>query len=210
MPRQTSYRSTATGKKQAVGWNSFTQFVKKLSRDIGHIHHPKSDGEKWTKSPNKNVHGGVQEVAVTLGIGAEYQSGNWYLFDHNDEYPWDFLVKGNAWGRGEWLPKAKDVEFRELLSDASVSLSRGQSGESYVLTFFFKPVMFGFDSKRDFMEFEITVGTHQSIDPKRKTMARAESERALDVAQKHLKEFQKKTALGPRGGSSITVGKKTR
>lgn len=203
MTRQTSYRSATTGKKQVVGWNLFAQFVKNLSHDIGHIHHPQK--KHWTKSRNKNVHGGVQKVNVHLGIGAKSQEQSWDLFDGNDdEYPWDFLG-GLAWGGEEWLPKANDIKFRELLSEASVKLLRAQSGGKYVLTFFFKPVMFGYEN-RDFMEFKITVGTHHSIDPKRKAMSRAEGERALNVAKRLLKEFQKKTALGPPGGSSITVG----
>ena len=188
-------QAPATTRRSSKGWTSFSAFVVALCKDLGHIYNPKT--KKWRESPQS---GGVIESNVLLGIDDKTGAAEWALYDGNDdEFPWEFLQFPEP-TRPKALAQANDTKFRKLLSRASVSLSRYSNGKGYMLDFFFMPVMFGNDN-RDFMEFSVTVRTRSED-----TLPRTEATHALKVAATHLQRFQKKTALGPPGGSSVSVG----
>lgn len=194
--RPARHRSSAKGVK---GWTAFSKFATKLLEDLGHIYNPKT--KAWTMSVHK-LCGGIQYADVRLGIGDKTGEGNWNLFDGNhDEFPWEFLQFSEPM-YPKTLAESNDMEFRRLLSDASVFLISFRDGERYALKFFFKPVMFGYEN-RNFMQFEVKVGTHHELG-ERKQLPRAEATRALKVATTHLQQLQKDAALG---GTSVYAGK---
>jgi hypothetical protein len=207
------------------GWKLFSTFAQNLFEDVGHIYDPKA--KQWAKSAKK-MRGGIQFVSVELAIEKKQKQGEWNLFDSggNDEFPWDFLSFDNDLYDIRPLAEAHNDEFRKLLADVSVALRYGK--EAFTLEFFFKPHMFGTTS-RNYMTLDVTVATHKDLvqqlpggrtrcSPNQKrlpntrkctgpgVLTRAEADRALELAAKHLRKLQDDAASGPLGTFSISVG----